>query len=309
MVLLHAARSAMKRKARSTKVFVSRWLFAFVAASWVAASCSGSGPKAGTNTNWLEHCESDRDCSVGSCLCGICTVACATSSDCSGIQGAVCIATNELGASCVAPSGDICAPAPPNHPDSGDMDSSHAQTDAPSVEAGAPDANSGHAQTDAPGVEAGACRPVTARSYDPIGDCYGPEETLAGLCFRETIPNGTEGTWEMVCLVAADGTRYATPKGYTECLEGDGWSTADTYGIGDGWYVLGEVGLCERSTAFTYADGGVFDDPVCRAAVSRGLWDYGYGVGLDWLDGDGHLILLDGGVAPGEAGVYAGECL
>jgi hypothetical protein len=138
--------------------------------------------------------------------------------------------------------------------------------------------------------ELGPCRPVIARSYDPKLDCYGLEEALPGLCLRETAPGTTSGAWEMACLVAADGTRYMAAKGYTECLEGYGWSTQNTNGVGPGWTVKGAGGLCLQ---------GDTGDTLCGLAGTRGRWDFGDG----GLGGDGHLIL-----PAGDGGPYAGEC-
>jgi hypothetical protein len=61
-----------------------------------------SGNSTGSNTNWLERCESDADCSDGSqCWCNVCATSCGDDDDCSG--GGQCRATEALG--CGAPSG------------------------------------------------------------------------------------------------------------------------------------------------------------------------------------------------------------
>ena len=60
------------------------------------SASSGSDPgKVGGETNWLSTCEEDSDCSVGSCLCGICTRACDSPSSCNSIDGAVCSSEEE----------------------------------------------------------------------------------------------------------------------------------------------------------------------------------------------------------------------
>lgn len=51
-----------------------------------ACTCSGSaGPDVGSESHWLERCESTRDCSAGlACWCGVCTVSCDAQESCEG---------------------------------------------------------------------------------------------------------------------------------------------------------------------------------------------------------------------------------
>ena len=69
--------------------------------------CGEVSKTAGTNTNWLERCTEDIECSVGSCLCGLCTRTCTTSSDCSGVGASECQSAESL--ECDAPA-LVCAP-------------------------------------------------------------------------------------------------------------------------------------------------------------------------------------------------------
>src|SRR6187549_578300 len=56
----------------------------------------GSGPSAGSNSNWLLACSSDRDCQSGvACHCGGCTRECGSDADCSGLDNARCAADSE----------------------------------------------------------------------------------------------------------------------------------------------------------------------------------------------------------------------
>lgn len=45
----------------------------------VAIGCANSGGVGGdSETNWLKMCTTDGECTVGSCLCGVCTTSCAS---------------------------------------------------------------------------------------------------------------------------------------------------------------------------------------------------------------------------------------
>jgi hypothetical protein len=62
-----------------------RWLWALCCSSVLALGCaqtSSSGGDTGSETHWLGNCASDSDCTVGQCLCGLCTEACAGVADC-----------------------------------------------------------------------------------------------------------------------------------------------------------------------------------------------------------------------------------
>jgi hypothetical protein len=47
-----------------------------------ACAKTDTGGGSGSETHWLATCETDADCQVGACLCGVCSVACSTSNDC-----------------------------------------------------------------------------------------------------------------------------------------------------------------------------------------------------------------------------------
>jgi hypothetical protein len=75
----------------------------------VVSACGETGPKTGTNTNWLLDCDTDEVCgSEGSCLCGLCTVRCETSDAC-GERGGSCASALATAAQCGAARTDaIC---------------------------------------------------------------------------------------------------------------------------------------------------------------------------------------------------------
>jgi len=51
-----------------------------------ASGCGRTdSPQLDSETHWLTSCDSDQDCGAGSCECGVCTTACVTSADCSGL--------------------------------------------------------------------------------------------------------------------------------------------------------------------------------------------------------------------------------
>jgi hypothetical protein len=75
------------------------WVLALLAACFVAVSCSGGSgsPNAGSNTNWLRTCEASEECGAGlECVCGVCTIACASDQECLGRdEAAMCVATDD----------------------------------------------------------------------------------------------------------------------------------------------------------------------------------------------------------------------
>lgn len=80
---------------------------ALLASSLVAAASCGQTETAGgdSNTHWLERCDSEDDCGGLSCLCGVCTEACAGDENCRrfGSQAAC----GEV-AGCDAPPSSVC---------------------------------------------------------------------------------------------------------------------------------------------------------------------------------------------------------
>ncbi len=61
---------------------------------WFLLACGTpeESPTAGSNTNWLVHCDSDQDCGQTSrCLCGGCTRECQLEEDCNPLLGAKCV--------------------------------------------------------------------------------------------------------------------------------------------------------------------------------------------------------------------------
>lgn len=58
------------------------------------SACGETSVSTDTRTNWLTSCSEDDDCSAGlSCLCGVCTQACSSSSACRDLSSdAVCVA-------------------------------------------------------------------------------------------------------------------------------------------------------------------------------------------------------------------------
>jgi hypothetical protein len=88
--------SRMKQLGRSSGAWIGVLL--------TALGCGGSadeGMQIGGETNWLATCNADSDCSVGQCLCNVCTISCAESAACSaGPPQSSCVAQSELPTSC-----------------------------------------------------------------------------------------------------------------------------------------------------------------------------------------------------------------
>jgi hypothetical protein len=80
----------------------------------LGAACARSkAPSAGTNTNWLKHCDASAECEgAGECLCGVCTISCTSNAECSPAgSGVRCGPTSK--ASCEdGTTGSLCLPAP-----------------------------------------------------------------------------------------------------------------------------------------------------------------------------------------------------
>jgi hypothetical protein len=86
-------------------------ILGFLAASIVASggACGGkAGDSVGSETNWLAVCRTDTDCSIGSCVCGICTLRCDDDTSCSdGPPQSTCATADS--AAIIA----LCGDAPP----------------------------------------------------------------------------------------------------------------------------------------------------------------------------------------------------
>jgi glucuronoarabinoxylan endo-1,4-beta-xylanase len=68
---------------------------------WLALACepSSQGQTIDSQTNWLQACEIDAQCSTGLvCLCGVCTSSCSGDEACDDLPGATCVASDEPGA-------------------------------------------------------------------------------------------------------------------------------------------------------------------------------------------------------------------
>lgn len=89
---------------------------ALVVALIVAGACQDqSRAGAGTETNWLETCERDAQCGVGTCVCGVCSLACTTNADCSP-EGALAVCATADSSAAKAVCGDsptvaMCLPS------------------------------------------------------------------------------------------------------------------------------------------------------------------------------------------------------
>lgn len=102
-------RNSMKRSSAALPALL-------IAAGFGALSgASGCGraesSRMDSETHWLTSCDSDLDCGTGSCECGVCTEACTSSADCSGlgVAGAECVAQS---GACGASTASASAPSP-----------------------------------------------------------------------------------------------------------------------------------------------------------------------------------------------------
>ena len=82
-----------------------------LAGLWLLAACAKDPAPAasGGETNWLAICDDTTDCERGSCICGVCTQACATPAACEGaFEGACAAADSRIGRACGVAS--LCLP-------------------------------------------------------------------------------------------------------------------------------------------------------------------------------------------------------
>jgi hypothetical protein len=80
----------------------------------------------------------------------------------------------------------------------------------------------------------GPCSPVQGGLFDAARACFGPLETVAGVCLRELAPGETAGTGQRVCLVGPAGETYVVSYGYTQTLAASGWHVEGTFPGGNG---------------------------------------------------------------------------
>jgi hypothetical protein len=57
----------------------------FTLALGAAWACSNRVADHSSETNWFDSCETDGDCSVGTCLCGVCSESCSEDANCPGV--------------------------------------------------------------------------------------------------------------------------------------------------------------------------------------------------------------------------------
>ncbi|RYZ06605.1 MAG: hypothetical protein EOO73_14975 [Myxococcales bacterium] len=85
---------------------VTRGLWALMLGSTLSLTAGGCGKLdsggEGSETHWLLTCDSDEDCGVGQCLCGVCTLPCASLRDCPAPLDQCATST---------PGGDVCGQA------------------------------------------------------------------------------------------------------------------------------------------------------------------------------------------------------
>lgn len=93
-----------------------RWLLLFAAVGAMGSACgeSKSGPKAGSNSNWLVLCDEQTECGGKlACQCGACSMECQDDDECSDLPGGHCVLTSapDLVAVCGAEaSAGVCLP-------------------------------------------------------------------------------------------------------------------------------------------------------------------------------------------------------
>jgi hypothetical protein len=78
------------------------------------ACAKSTPPSTGTNTNWLQHCDASAECEGASeCLCGVCTISCAGSAECSPVGRDVrCAPASNAGCE-DGTTGSLCLPPAP----------------------------------------------------------------------------------------------------------------------------------------------------------------------------------------------------
>ncbi|HVU03614.1 MAG TPA: hypothetical protein VHE30_17770 [Polyangiaceae bacterium] len=193
-----------------------------LAGALTAGGCheSSTPGNLGSETNWLHGCRGAEDCSVGECLCGICTSVCAGAADCSG---AVCATRGEerFGALCGSTSSadGVCAAACERNGDC--AAGTRCVSGLCSAAAESPGARD--ASVDAPSSSSCNDWPV------PVD---GPRVQVSGLAF-EPLPGGTilDGVYDLIGATAyvpgsPDGGSYlAAGRAEAIVVSGSTWSS------------------------------------------------------------------------------------
>lgn len=90
------------------------WYLGFGALLATLSACGSrlSGGNTGSETHWLQSCDSDAECGIYSCLCGVCSRSCDDGEECDGASDGAsrCEATSELSCSGETPA-QICVKA------------------------------------------------------------------------------------------------------------------------------------------------------------------------------------------------------
>lgn len=65
-------------------------------AAFVLVACNTGKPATGSESNWLKACDSDSDCSIGFCVCRVCSQVCDDRYSCVDWPDAVCAKSGNL---------------------------------------------------------------------------------------------------------------------------------------------------------------------------------------------------------------------
>ena len=68
----------MKHEARALRALT----LAFLSSTVALLQCGSTSSTSGTETHWLQSCESDAECGGFQCVCGLCTLPCTDTADC-----------------------------------------------------------------------------------------------------------------------------------------------------------------------------------------------------------------------------------
>ncbi len=165
-----------------------------------ALSCganSGSG-SSGSETHWLSQCDADDECGEFRCLCGRCSMACDDNDQCAepGTEvSAICVARDELRASCDEGPSNLCARAADVNTDEASTDESTtdsgdtdvAPTDTGDTDSAPTDTGEGTdgAPTDIGGTDG---EPIDVPGFDGDAICNGSDEVRLVIQNLNTAP-------------------------------------------------------------------------------------------------------------------------
>jgi hypothetical protein len=272
-------------------------LVGFCSGLLIAWACGGRNqePDPNSETHWLAPCTSDSECVgagwSGSCLCGICTIACQFNADCAHVPGGTC----GVLPSCQSSAGSrICGPQVQNDGGGGapitDAQSDRSEGGASgstaaagsggasgstpdAAEASAPDVGAVDANCD-PGMVISEVPGTDVGAVDADGVCQLPLAVLAPLCpatVEQARCAASRCTDRGCGILTRDALTHYAPGGYNRCTYGP---SGQLVGVWAGYLI---EYFCGNSARHAKAGESPADDPPTPLDQAVGIQHDSYG--------------------------------